>query len=217
MKIKKCLPAGEAGKLKQNFGFTIIDLLVSMAIMTLLTLTSIISFRQAERNQNLNNAAEILASQIRELENMAITGKEAQAGQVPAGGYGIHFEKTVENIFYFFFADMDRDLLYKTSIPADLVPYFSTSDREIELKKKYSPHPDIIISEININGLPVNWGETLSLDIVFKTPNAKVYVNGETKINFVLINYVSIALKHTKIDKTKTIKIYPLSRQISVE
>lgn len=228
MKIKNCLPAiyqrrsrWQAGKLKIKFGFTIIDLLVSMAIMTLLIVVATINFIQVERNQSLSNAAEVLASQLRTIENMAITGEGVESGgvnKVPAGGYGINFSKSGEKVSYFFFADMNRDLIYNTAVSVS--EYFPDIDQKVELEKKYALPKDVIISQIQINGSPLtgeDWTGTPEVNLLFKTPQAKVYVNGDTKFHNASISWFSIVLTHNLTGKVKKIVINPFSRQISIE
>lgn len=209
-------------KQKKGSGFTIIDLMVSIAIMGLLTLTVVISFIQSERNQNLSNAAEVFASQLREVENWALAGKAVKATNVftgeekevvPAGGYGIKFSKSSLDgkISYLFFADMIRDLIYDTAIPP--TDYFPYSDQEVELKTQYSfQDKDIKIENVVWAEIQGVLAADRPLNIVFKIPEAKVYVNGKSNID-----HIYIRLKHQKTLKTKGITIYPASRQISVE
>jgi prepilin-type N-terminal cleavage/methylation domain-containing protein len=101
----------------RNKGFTLIELLVVITIMALLTGVILVSYRVGERKFALKRSTVKLASDIRRVQEMAVASEECRPGlccdpdncpgaAVPAGGYGIFINKTMDH--YMLYSDVDN-------------------------------------------------------------------------------------------------------------
>ncbi|MFH1192052.1 MAG: prepilin-type N-terminal cleavage/methylation domain-containing protein [bacterium] len=85
-------------KHNQN-GFSLIEMLVSVFILTIITTLSITNYRAGEKKNLLNLESNVLLSNIRKMQNMVLNGSKFDGHEMPFGGYGIHFESTGYTIF----------------------------------------------------------------------------------------------------------------------
>lgn len=85
-------------KINQN-GFSLIEMLVSIFILTIITTLSITNYRAGEKKNLLNLESNVLLSNIRKMQNMVLNGSKFNEKEMPFGGYGIHFENTGYTIF----------------------------------------------------------------------------------------------------------------------
>lgn len=60
-------------------GFTLMELLISMTILSIMSVLTIVSFSGAKAGREVNGAARELAATIREAQNYAVTGKNITA------------------------------------------------------------------------------------------------------------------------------------------
>ncbi len=86
-------------EINQN-GFSLIEMLVSVFILTIITTLSITNYRAGEKKNLLNLESNVLLSNIRKMQNMVLNGSKFNEKEMPFGGYGIHFEDTSSKIFY---------------------------------------------------------------------------------------------------------------------
>ena len=92
--------------MKKSFfqaAFTFTELLISMAIIVLLSGLLLAEYQRGEYSRGLNDVAQRLAQDIRRVENMALEG-EKYKGEI-SHGYGIGFKTTDK---YFVFKDDDN-------------------------------------------------------------------------------------------------------------
>jgi len=83
-------------------GFTLLELLISMAIFAVLLGIVITGFLDTRKLETIKDAALQLESNIQKAQNNALTGVTT-AGTVPIGGYGLHIQGCSSE--YFLFAD----------------------------------------------------------------------------------------------------------------
>lgn len=94
--------------LSKKKGFSIIEILVSISILTLITASAVTNFREGERKSQLNIAADGLVSNIRKAQSMVLNGSKFGSAEMPYNGYGIYFETNQ----YLIFADNNSNMVY---------------------------------------------------------------------------------------------------------
>lgn len=106
-KIKYLLPSIRHPAFRK--GFTLVELLVAITIFGVITTIVVVNFRTGQKQDFLDLSADKLVNNIKRAQTAAITG-ELVGGEVPAGGFGLHFASG-EN-FYIYFADEDMSHNY---------------------------------------------------------------------------------------------------------
>ncbi len=182
-----------------NKGFTLLELVVVMAIVLLLTVLIFPAFRLGEKNFSLENATAKLSRDLRRAEDMALSAKQFQ-GIVPRGGYGIYVNAATNS--YILFADCDDS----TPNPSNPTP-----------DHLYNPgsnncggFPEIV-ETINLGNylLVSSLAPSSPLHIVFTAPRPLVTLSGagnEAIITFALKDNLNRNLK-VKINKLGLIEI----------
>jgi len=95
---------------KNKSGFTLIEILISTFIIITLSILVLASYESADRQLALKRAAHKLVQDLRETQEMAMSGQETESGLPSIGGYGIYFKSDdAEDDFYIRFADMDAE------------------------------------------------------------------------------------------------------------
>ncbi len=90
-------------------GFTMIELLVSIAIMTILIGVFLVNYRGADNRTELNLSAQRMVSFIRLAQNNTL-GSAEYNGQIPEGGWGVHFDLASSTNDFYIYADLDEDM-----------------------------------------------------------------------------------------------------------
>jgi len=131
-------------------GFTIIELLVAIAIFIVVTGLIVANFRRGARSDELRIAASGLASTLRRVQTMVQAGVLTNS-TFPVGGYGVHVSIT-DPSHYFVFADFNNNKNYESS---------SENLETINLP------PNILIDQIT----PAS-----TTDIIFIPPKPMIYI-----------------------------------------
>jgi len=123
-----------------------------------LALISFPEYQKAKRQHAMERSAVILAQDLRKVQEMAMSSAEVN-GSVPAGGYGLYVENTINPGQYILFADFDNDKTY------DSGEEFEVINLEGESK----------VYQINTSGWP-NCGTSTctGLAVIFSPPNPSV-------------------------------------------
>ena len=154
--------------IRNCLGFTIIELIVSIAIIGTMAGIFFANYHDGGIQTDLNGAVQKLASDIRLAQNFSLGTKEF-GSITPKGGWGINFNKDSQE--YFIFADDNGNYTYNESnnekynvikMPANItISSLKVSD-------------SIVFTE----GNAVN-----SADIVFLPPDPQTYINASTNQN----------------------------------
>ena len=138
---------------KNSKGFTLIELIVVMAIIAIMTGIVFANYRNSQQQLALQRAASKLAQDVRRAQEMAMAS-EAFEGSIPEGGYGVYFT-IIEPDHYILFADANGDREYdKDAIPKNELV------EDIKIEKG-----------VSIKALS---GE--SFHIIFVPPNPDIYI-----------------------------------------
>lgn len=183
--------------MKKKKGFTFVEILVVIFIVSLLSALVVANYRSGEKIMALKRGGTKLAQQIRKAQQMAMSAKELPGGGFPAGGYGIYFEKYtiggVVNYDIYLYADISAP--WERYGPADQI--IETIYREstgVYLEK------GVKVKEVRVDGVTAD-----NLSINFKPPDPT------TKLRSGAVDYTSsiitLALK-TDPNTTTTITVY---------
>ena len=150
-------------RLKSKQGFTLTELLTVIGIFVFLATIVVVNFRIGERNSQFLLATEQVASDLRKMQTLALTGT-VEGEVIASGGFGAYFDGSSADE-YLLFRD-DGDLSY------------GASDAILET---------IALPEtITLGSFTAN-----PLTVIFKPPKPTVYINGAQAINAVEIQLES--------------------------
>ena len=188
-------------KIKKENGVTLIELLISIAIIIILSSITFIDYRGEEKKLNLERSAFKLVQDLRGIE--AKTGAEFEGCKDKNGNYdkdykyqyGAYFNINNKNK-YILFADCNGNYQYDDDENTDKIIDKVIDGGEIELEKGIEMES---ISFIIKNTSSI----TDSLCIVFTLPDPVVTINNNKNVNS-----GEIELKIKDSSETKTITIY---------
>jgi len=92
---------------KNKKAFTLIELLVSMSVIALITILFIANYRSANKRTDLIMTAQTMTSDIHFAQSNALGLVRYGIYGVPAGGWGVYFDKI--NNTYTVFADLNEE------------------------------------------------------------------------------------------------------------
>jgi type II secretory pathway pseudopilin PulG len=186
--------------MKKVFGFTIIELLISIGIFLVITSMVIVNFRSGQYRDELMGSAQILQSTLREMQALSFSGSKVAcpgyAEEMTPAGYGLNISSETITAF----ADCDPS-------DPDISPnyiYGGTSE-DVNLKTIN------LYNNISIESITVGTNAVSTLDAVF-TPFSEI-----VKINSSETDNIIIELIHSKTSKTVTVKIMQSTGQIFIQ
>jgi len=179
-------------------GFTLIELMIVISIILFLSPMVITNYNAGERRFSLERSAHGLAQDLRDAEEMALTGEETPASfdkSFPAGGYGLYFEANQDS--YVLFADCDGDGSYDASGVASSCSSASSAPGESypEKIKEFSMESGVVISDlypstplavlffppqpiITLNPIPGNMEAVITLELDGRTKTVSINTAG---------------------------------------
>jgi len=145
--------------LKKGGGFTLVELIVVIALIVFITGLTIINLRPGEEDLLLQRSVHQVAQDSRNTIGITLRSKPHECGVVPMfSGYGMNF--TPGDTTYILFSDCNGNLKYQ---PADDV------EEVVELAK------GVRIQSVT----PLAAG---SLTVLFVPPNPDVFINGDENV-----------------------------------
>ncbi|MEA2098067.1 MAG: prepilin-type N-terminal cleavage/methylation domain-containing protein [Patescibacteria group bacterium] len=142
-------------------GFTIIELIVVMAIMGIMFAVTIPQYSKIRDSKALSLGEEQIINDIRMVQNYAYSILKND-GSFPVGGYGINFSNNSKE--YIIFADKNGNMEY---------------DGAIEIFEKIELPRNVKIVSLKINSIEKADG---IVGIVFTSPYGKVFIDKNNKI-----------------------------------
>jgi len=160
--MRNALKLGLAQKKRFQGGFTLIEVLVIIAIIVILSGVVFINYRSSEKTLALQRAANKLAQDIRRVQEMAIAAQVCCGGTVPPGGYGIYLGN-VNDTSYILYADKNNS-------------------------GDYSPAGNERIETINLEqGVKISLLNPSSPSINFKPPDPTITLTGGGPVEITLV------------------------------
>ncbi|HTW96094.1 MAG TPA: prepilin-type N-terminal cleavage/methylation domain-containing protein, partial [Candidatus Methylomirabilis sp.] len=184
---KKNIPNTKYQILNTNSGFTLLEVIISLFIITILISLFLANYRSGSRSNDVNLAAQKLSSDLRLAQNNAL-GLVPYNGSLPAGGWGAHFDKINLPNQYIIYADVNADHQYAGGAESAFA-----GGRTITLPS------GVVISDLKSGGVSRN-----VLDITFIPPDpaTKIYYSPSSSSTD-----ASIILKQSVTGNTKNINV----------
>ena len=156
-------------------GFTLIEMLVVIAVISILTAVVIIGYRDSGKKYALAQESQKLVADIRRAQNMAMSGAKV-AGQYY--GFGVYAAKN--DNFYVLYGDKNGN-------------------------HTYQPSDDTLITITIINNVRIQYVSFSNhkLDVFFEPPDPTTYLSGDSTHG--LSSTVTLEVENTSLTKTITI------------
>ncbi len=205
-------------------GFTLVELMVSVFILTLLTTTVMFDLRASKRKDELNTAARVVAADLRSLQARALTGQNIQTCTPPSAksvvcelsaaacggaaclalppfGVGVHFQTAATA--YILFADVE----------ATKNDWQQTDASEIFLTRDLASvgAPNVTLDALT---LPAPSGVVTQVDVAFQRQNGSMVIGGCVTTG--CSSRLEIRLKHTVSGDVKLVELNGLTGRISI-
>lgn len=126
---------------KNLFGFTLFEVLVSTAVIILISTLLIANLNKGEKQYQVQLVAQEIVQNIRRVQDMALTSFNPQGENVP-DYYGIYFDKNETNS-YIIFGDKNGNNTYQSS---DIEIEIVSIDSSVEIDSLSSGNKDLNIT-----------------------------------------------------------------------
>lgn len=146
--------------LRSQRGFTLVEMIVVIAILAMLSAMVVVNFRNTEKMNAVRLGAEQFVGALREAQNDALAQKRVgDPNKVPAGGFGVYVDKSVlsGDITFTLFADNGSALGKYDAADLILRPPPETLPR-------YSKFARIRVGDTTVD----------ELSVIFKPPQGEV-------------------------------------------
>jgi prepilin-type N-terminal cleavage/methylation domain-containing protein len=172
-----------------NQGFTLLEIIVAIFIIALLAGIFLANYHGGNQSNDLTFAAQKIVSDIRTAQNNSL-GSVPYGGYLPVGGWGIHFDTTVNS--YLLFADVNNNKVYD-------------ADEAVTASGglTFTLPANVVINNITGDNLTSDNSHT-KLDITFLPPNptTRIYWGPAASSS-----YAVIVLKHNITGKTADVNV----------
>ena len=151
-------------------GFTLVEMIVVLAII--IVITGIVTFNISTERQNsaLLRSAQKLSLDLRRAQSFALSSKTYKTAGVPCG-WGVHFNEAGSTSYTIF---------------ADLASAQDCSNRDFKMASDGSENFEIVNLE---SGITVNSLSNNLSDVVFTPPDPMVnFTPNQTSVSIVLVN-----------------------------
>jgi len=172
-------------------GFTLIELIVSISIMTLLTVLFLANYKSSNKRTDVIMTAQQIVSDIHLAQNNAL-GLVKYNGLVPAGGWGISFDTSTTS--YMMFADLNA--------PGTLgyLSYDPLSEGSIS----YGARPTSLSPNIIISSLKVGNNSVPNATVTFLPPDPQTNISSAGATSTALLIQIQ---DKSNLSNIKTIRV----------
>lgn len=186
-------------------GFTLLEMIVSMAVIMMVTVLFIANYKSANKRTDLTMAAQNLAADLHAAQNNTL-GLVKYNGEVPAGGWGINLDRAGANSnHYTLFADLNPP-----AAPEDETGYM-IYDPGTEGNQSYGARVTALPNGITISGLmasscagnPSQSQRLVNVSFLPPDPQTNIYCPDSYSTSTAL----EIKLTETSTGKIKTVRV----------
>ncbi|MFA6194808.1 MAG: type II secretion system protein [Patescibacteria group bacterium] len=172
--------------------FTLIEMVVSISMITIVTALFIVNYRSANKRTDLIMTAQNLVADIHLAQNNTL-GLVKYNDTVPAGGWGISFD--VDNDHYILFADLDS--------PEDAG--YMSMDEATEARPEYGGRTTQLAPDIRISKLTLDGGtEVNAASVTFLPPDPRTNI---FDTNTATSSALEIELTEGRNNSIKTVRV----------
>jgi prepilin-type N-terminal cleavage/methylation domain-containing protein len=207
-------------------GFTLIELIISIAIFSILTGIMTWNFDRYNQSGNVRRGADQIASDLRSIQTKAMTGAPIEGSDlIPIGGYGLHIDLNKSDTQYQLFADrerLDADLTCSAHRNGRLdralnstLCLVDSENMDLDIGPVSVLPKDVVIDSIAVDGLSESSIVDV-LDIAFQPPKPIATVGVNELTNQAKIETVNIILRHQVTQMRRRVTLVGASGQISV-
>lgn len=175
-------------------GFTLIELVISIAILAGMTIVSVQKFRLIQQDDSLNAGAMRISAALRQAQGNAQSGQNTDYSLARA--FAVHFEKASANSMgsAVVFADLNTD---NGTGKWDGDTPNGQGAKDLKIGTTISPDANGK-KEVSITALTIGDTTPASADIAFLAPGASGRIDGGTDHDTVTITLTSAKNTHTK-------------------
>ncbi len=174
---------------QEKAGFTILEMIISLSMITMITALFIANYRTVEKRTDLIMTAQKLVADIHQAQNSSL-GLVKYGTEVPAGGWGVSFS-TLNNSQYTLFADLDSSGAgYMVMNSGENSEYYGARITELS--------ENIEISAIRVGG---DVKTAAAVTFLPPDPQTNIYDGVATSTT------IDIELKETRNNSVKTVRV----------
>ena len=155
---------------KKTEGFTVAEVIVSVAIISVLMTVVLFNYSIFNDNLALTSAGQEIASSIKQSQQYGLSVKEATVGLGQFGyAYGVYFDRVVDTTNYYIFVDKDGDRQY------DVINGCGSADTECV--EKIPIRNKVRISTIcdGVACPPIATANMMDITFLRPNPDARIY------------------------------------------
>lgn len=142
-------------KKRYSEGFTLIEMLVVMAIIAIMSVALILNFRESSRTKNtLQRESLAIVAALRQAQSLSVAS--AKFNNIAPCGYGLHYDPT-------------------SKLP--IVFFRPKSGGNCSLARKYDSSVDLEYSKVRFQSVSVEIKAPIFYDVYFQPPDPKTYIN----------------------------------------
>ncbi len=184
-------------KNKNKKAFTLVEMITSLSLIMIISLIFIINFRQANRRTDLTMTAQSLVADLHSAQNKALGLVKYGIYGVPAGGWGLSFDKTTSS--YILFADLN------SPESTGYMEYNSENEGTIEYgARKINLSSELEISEIiSYNGTASSSLNYANVSFLPPDPRTNIF----NPLTSATSSVLDIRIKEKFSDSFKTVRI----------
>ena len=175
-------------------GLTLVELLVSLAIIAFVTAIFVTNYQTANKRTDLIMAAQVLVADIHRAQNNSL-GLIKYGDIIPAGGWGISFDRNRNKSQYIIFADLDEP-------GTERYRYLDEGEYDIDNGGRIVELPPLIeISAIRFGGSTTTQRDFANITFLPPDPRTNIFSGGATS------TVLEIDLHELKSNSIKTVRV----------